>query len=842
MGSPKPPRAINPRTLIQRNATTAEALGAACADRIGCNLCGLWQTCVSPYLRPFVPRGWTGEYLGVGEAPGADEDERTHRPFTGRAGQLLRRTLREAGIADNQIAFVNALRCRPPENRTPSLVELRACRPFLAEVIAKLAPRFVVAFGGSALAALRNTNDRNITKARGRRVSVAGLPEVVAWATYHPSSVLHGNTHHLAKIREDLGRRWDVGLATPVIAVPPGSTVAIDTEYSPSGDLLTVSAADGLAAVAWETTDLHWGANIQAVVIDARWLVNHSVAGDVHKLVENGIAVPDSWVDGSKTLDSLLLARMVDENRGDFELEGLMLGEFPVEPWKYRTTMHSPTDATLWPVEERIERCRLDAWASFKLAQYYAPLVEPKLREYTHRTAAAIERVCAAGMVIDAERFDALGAATAAEHRKYADLVGRAAGVAGMAVFSPTNDNHIRELLYERLGLTTDRTTEKSGLPSVDKITLRQLGHEAARLLLEFGHWDKALTSGWQGKPGGKSHPVASLIHRFGRLPGGAPGAYLPLNINPLGAKTGRRSSNDPNCQNWTKDFRAIVTSRFAGGLIGDHDYKRLEVVLFAYVAGDADLLDLFIHGDGYGAVAKWLWNSDVVKGTQEYRTTKSIILGIIYNMGAFKMAEELWFKDNVRLAPNFRAHARVVAKLRDKFLGRFAGVPRYITAREAELVTTGQVRSLLGRIRHLPCPDGRETPGFPRLLNQAVNFPIQSLASDVTASAILDVEAELLAANNISLSEYLRELLRTRKLYLTGGPADGIIYPTYEISAIINEVHDDVVVDFHPSNLRRDQELVIETMKAVRSLRKLVTLDVPLGVDATISTHWGAK
>ena len=56
----------------------------------------------------------------IGEAPGADED-RLGEPFVGRAGQLLTDMITKGmGLSRDQVYIANVLKCRPPENRTPT--------------------------------------------------------------------------------------------------------------------------------------------------------------------------------------------------------------------------------------------------------------------------------------------------------------------------------------------------------------------------------------------------------------------------------------------------------------------------------------------------------------------------------------------------------------------------------------------------------------------------------------------------------------------------------------------------------------------------------------------------
>ncbi len=137
----------------------------------------------------------------VGEAPGAEED-RTGRPFVGKAGLLLDRLLAEADLDRSGVAVLNVLQCRPPGNRPPTTTEAIRCRGWLERKLHLLAPELVVTLGLSAATAFLG---RGVTLAsvRGEVHEVDGrrvLP------TYHPSAAIRfgPNGAPLAALRADL--------------------------------------------------------------------------------------------------------------------------------------------------------------------------------------------------------------------------------------------------------------------------------------------------------------------------------------------------------------------------------------------------------------------------------------------------------------------------------------------------------------------------------------------------------------------------------------------------------------------------------------------------------------
>ena len=121
----------------------------------------------------------------VGEAPGADEDQRGE-PFVGAAGQLLTRMIAAMGFDRSDVYICNVIKCRPPYNRNPEPDEVASCEPFLKKQLAALRPRMLVALGKFASQALCRENTP-ITRLRGNFRSYEGIPVM---PTYHPAFLL----------------------------------------------------------------------------------------------------------------------------------------------------------------------------------------------------------------------------------------------------------------------------------------------------------------------------------------------------------------------------------------------------------------------------------------------------------------------------------------------------------------------------------------------------------------------------------------------------------------------------------------------------------------------------
>jgi DNA polymerase len=139
------------------------------------------------------------DWLFVGERPGVEEDTQGE-PFVGQAGKLLDNMLAALGVSRNGKVYIsNAVKCRPPGNRTPEPSEVATCQHYLEQQIALLKPKIIVLLGKVAASSLLK-EDKTLAAMRGSRFEYAGIPVVV---TYHPDYLLR-NLPDKAKAWEDL--------------------------------------------------------------------------------------------------------------------------------------------------------------------------------------------------------------------------------------------------------------------------------------------------------------------------------------------------------------------------------------------------------------------------------------------------------------------------------------------------------------------------------------------------------------------------------------------------------------------------------------------------------------
>ncbi|HJW27208.1 MAG TPA: uracil-DNA glycosylase [Rhodocyclaceae bacterium] len=170
-----------------------DGLRQSTANCRACALCGQRQQAV------LGVGDQAADWLFIGEGPGAEEDVQGE-PFVGQAGKLLDNMLAAIDLRRGERVYIaNAVKCRPPGNRTPTAEEMATCRPYLERQIELIKPRLIVLLGRAAVSTMLE-DERSLAALRGKRHDYKGIPVIV---TYHPAYLLR-NLPEKAKAWEDL--------------------------------------------------------------------------------------------------------------------------------------------------------------------------------------------------------------------------------------------------------------------------------------------------------------------------------------------------------------------------------------------------------------------------------------------------------------------------------------------------------------------------------------------------------------------------------------------------------------------------------------------------------------
>jgi DNA polymerase I-like protein with 3'-5' exonuclease and polymerase domains len=197
---------------------------------------------------------------------------------------------------------------------------------------------------------------------------------------------------------------------------------------------------------------------------------------------------------------------------------------------------------------------------------------------------------------------------------------------------------------------------------------------------------------------------------------------------NQVGADTGRFSCSEPNLQNVSRPEDGVPNFRHLFIPAADMvfiiaDYSQQEPRIYAELSGDEAMRKACSTTDVYSSMGTEIFGREVTKGNPLRQTTKTGVLAYLYGAQADTLAEHL--EVSIQEAQSFmNSTARA-----------FPQAKRYAERARNSALSNAMTRTLLGRIRHYP--QLKEKHFSARILNEAVNMPIQGSGADMLKMAI---------------------------------------------------------------------------------------------------------
>ncbi len=723
-----------------------------------CDRCNLCQT--AEYICLLGKGPIPCDVMMIGEAPGQREED-DGEPFVGKAGHLLDDIFEDLGIERKDIYMTNAVHCRPPDNRTPRKKEINECKYWLEKEIKAVKPKFILTFGNVPLEALHGV--KGIKKLRGIPIERDGI---IYFPMYHPSYALH-DPRQLSVVKGDIktfkgivdrgGPLEECGVNYKIVTkknlekaledIKNTKVISIDTETSglnpfEPGSWVT-SLGIGTSKTQWCFPLNHYKSKIYANFKSQKRLIKKidKVIDDKKIIVmQNGkfdtlqIAVHFGvwWY---CTFDTMLAHYNCDENSRhglDYLAQKYYDAnnyDIPLEEkWgivgtlkrhcKYLALDLYYTRKLFFTLKKELKRDKLTYRLFTELTmpiatmytdiEYHGVYVNPKelglAHKYWTKKANGVKR-----------KLDKLFPSDSTYKDKRTDKI-----EIGINWGSP---QQLGEILFGKLKLKVlDKTA--GGKAATTKSVLLRLAdkHKIPRLIIDYRKALKNLNTfiePWQRRSiNNRFHPTCK-IH---------------------GTVTGRPSMEEPNLQQTPRDprLRKIIRAP-KGRILIDADESQVEMRLAADASQDPELLLIYqTGGDVHTLTVQRTFG--IMKPTSEERKKgKAINFGYLFGMWWVRF--QTYARDNFEVIMSDKESK----ESREEFFRLYKGLVEWHRRQKRFAKQHGFVRNRIGRLRRLP--DAMNNDGSyecKEAQRQAINSPIQSLASDITLLAAVEVHNKM--------------------------------------------------------------------------------------------------
>jgi DNA polymerase-1 len=488
--------------------------------------------------------------------------------------------------------------------------------------------------------------------------------------------------------------------------------------------------------------------NFSAIQVDA--VENPDVVLVGHNLIGFDIPFWQAHVGPvrAKYFDTRVAYGLIDESGNNNTLDGLaelFLGKRANLEMKAKRKMLAEL-----PIAEVLEYNREDSELSYQLYDPLVRLLEEngrlELFEWIMECGRTLVGMMTRGTAIDTAWVEA-ESAKMDEEIESLEVVLRH-DVDGIPEdFNPRSGKQLGWLLFEHMGMPVLKRT-KNGAPVTSAEVLKQLRSQApheiiAEYLDSILKYKKLLKMrGTYLRPlAGKHYGTDGRIHT----------GYNMAKSSKGGTVTGRLSSHEPNLQNIPRDKRvkgAFVPSE--GMRMFEADYSQLEIRVAAWYSQEPKMLDAFakgrdihtaalsdIEGRPYDELVAEL--EDGNEKLKEQRTlVKRVNFGVLYGVGSKKLVELMRDMGIEITLSKAQSINRKWFATYDKLAEWIKDVKEYVNENL-------QIETPTGRVRHLPGAHEFEQDYIRwSAQRQAVNFLVQSLASDITMLGIQGVDRYL--------------------------------------------------------------------------------------------------
>jgi DNA polymerase-1 len=522
----------------------------------------------------------------------------------------------------------------------------------------------------------------------------------------------------------------------------------------------------------------------EIMVRDGIRIAGHNLKEDYYALLAGGFSElppnPETNSIFDTEFDTVIAQYLIDPSRSDYGMKSMML-EYFHEDMEDENAFLSDNGQIgfLTPSEQKYMDYGMKWCVSTeKLINVLThKLIYEELEAVFYEVELPLVEVLASmecsGFAVDRKELSDAGATIGEKISELTAAIYRLAG----EEFNINSPQQLGVVLFEKLGLPYAKKTKTGYATGIEILEKLRDDYEIVSLILEFRMYSKLKSTYIEG--------LLPLIHKDGKIH-----AHFQQTV----AATGRISCTEPNLQNIP--IRQELGRKLRKAFVpenGDHvlvsaDYSQIELRILAHLSQDPLLIEAFNNGDDIHRIT-----ASRVFGVPEDQVTplqrsnaKAVNFGVIYGMSGFGLSTEL----------------NITRKEAEKYIGeyfkKYTKVKEFLDGLIAGCREKGYVTTIMNRKRIIH--EINASNYMVRQLGErlAMNSPIQGSAADIMKLAMQKVYREL-----------NQEKLKSK---------------------LILQVHDELIIQAHKTELERIKKLLKDNMEQAVKLSVAVTCEVSAG------------
>jgi len=346
--------------------------------------------------------------------------------------------------------------------------------------------------------------------------------------------------------------------------------------------------------------------------------------------------------------------------------------------------------------------------------------------------------------------------------------------------FNIKSPAQVSDVLFNLLGISTSGIKQtKTGYATGEEYLEKKINeHEVVKYIIEYKKMTKLYGT--------------YIMPIFNRIQEGD-SDILRASFSQTGTATGRLSSSNPNLQNIpvrTEEGKRIRQGFIAreGYKLVSVDYSQIELRLLAHFSKDPQMISAYKKNeDIHLKTAINLFGEALASEKRD--VAKSINFGLIYGMGARKLASDLKIRVD---------EAKMYI---EQYFNSFPTVKTYLQSLKEQALSLGYVDTILGRKQWFAFNKSTNRGQHLAMQREAVNSKFQGSASDILKVASMSII----------------DMIKDKR----------------DISVLI-QIHDELLFEIKEGSINEYKSLIIKKMESA------VELSVPLKVSFNVANRWG--